>query len=112
MLDKTSLMPFVHKCVTLRSLRKVPRCTHYFIAEGYTTEAFKEARAHGIVTATPASLFGEDVARALVELAAVLKNAATAAVEPAKFAELFARLGKSEGAAGTLRGGTICIRSG
>lgn len=102
--DAKSLMPFVHKCVTLRTLKKVPRCMQFFIAERYSYEAFAQARTYGIVPATPASLFGEDVARALLDLATLLKSAASTAVDPVKFAELFDRLGKVEGAAGTLRG--------
>ncbi len=61
-------------------------------------------RRAGIVPATPESLFGTDVARALMDLASTLIHAATHAVAPEKFTELFERLGKVEGAAGTLRG--------
>lgn len=61
-------------------------------------------RQAGVVPATPESLFGTDVALALMELTRTLTEAATRTIDPGKFAELFDRLGKVEGAAGTLRG--------
>ncbi|MGY2491131.1 hypothetical protein [Cupriavidus sp. CP313] len=96
--------PFVYKCTSLRQLRGVGRCLQFFVAHRYSKPALDMIRRAGIVPATPESLFGTEVARALIELASTLTQAATRAVEPEKFAQLFDRLGKVEGAAGTLRG--------
>lgn len=96
--------PFVYKCTSLRQLRGVGRCLQFFVAHRYSRDALDMIRRAGIVPATPESLFGTEVARALMELASTLTQAASQAVEPEKFAELFDRLGKVEGAAGTLRG--------
>lgn len=98
------IRPFIHKCTSIRQLRGVGRCLQFFVAQRYTKEALNAIRREGIVPATPESLFGTDVARALMELSGTLTQAATQAVEPQKFAELFEKLGKVEGAAGTLRG--------
>ncbi|USE78277.1 hypothetical protein NDR89_04425 [Cupriavidus gilardii] len=105
--DKVELedvRPFIYKCTSLRQLRGVGRCLQFFVAHRYSKEALNSIRRAGIVPATPESLFGTEVARSLIELASTLTQAATHAVKPEKFAELFDRLGKVEGAAGTLRG--------
>ncbi|WP_153132298.1 hypothetical protein [Dechloromonas hortensis] len=96
--------PFIYKCVSLRQFRGVGRCLQFFVAHRYSKDALDMIRRAGIVPATPESLFGTDVARALMDLASTLIHAATHAVAPEKFTELFERLGKVEGAAGTLRG--------
>lgn len=98
------IQPFVYKCTSLRQLRGVGRCLQFFVAHRYSREALGIIRKNGIVAATPESLFGTEVARALAELTGTLKQAATQAVDPEKFAELFKRLGKAEGAVATLRG--------
>lgn len=96
--------PFVYKCMSLRQARAVGRCLQFFVAHRYSSEALDMIRRAGIVPATTESLFGTDVARALMELTGTLTRAATEVVNPERFAELFDRLGKIEGAAGTLRG--------
>ncbi|MEX3981825.1 hypothetical protein AB4Y45_22910 [Paraburkholderia sp. EG287A] len=98
------IQPFVYKCTALRQLRGVGRCLQFFVAHRYSREALSIIRQNGIVAATPESLFGTDVARALAELTGTLKQAATQSVDPEKFATLFEKLGKSQGAVGTLRG--------
>jgi hypothetical protein len=100
----SGLLPFIRKCKTVRSLRNVGRCLYIFVAERYADSAFKTARSSGIIPATPQSLFGEELAAAFIELAKVLKQAATVAVDPEKFDWLFNQLGKIEGAALSLRG--------
>ena len=75
-----------------------------FVAEGYSDEAFRAVRSAGAIPATTESLFGAELARAFTELVTVLKQAATAAVDPGKFEYLFSQLGKIEGAANSLRG--------
>jgi hypothetical protein len=100
----SGLAAFLRKCATLRSLSRVGRTFFFFVAEGYSDEAFRAARSAGIVPATTESLFGAELARAFTELVMVLKKAATAAVDPGKFEYLFSQLGKIEGAANSLRG--------
>lgn len=98
------LRPFITKCQTLRSLKAVGRCLQIFVADRYDKDALRLAKESGIVPATPETLFGEEVAAALGELTEMLSSAAAMVVDPAKFDELFRRLGKIEGAATNLRG--------
>lgn len=96
--------PFLYKCTTLRQFRGMGRCLQFFVANRYSQEALNLVRRAGVVPATPESLFGTDVALALLELLRTLSQAADKAVDPVKFSALFERLGKVEGAVGTLRG--------
>jgi hypothetical protein len=98
------LLPFIRKCETVRSLKRVGKCLSIFVAESYSPSAFQAARSKGIVPATPESLFGEELASAFIELTKVLKQAAFVSVDPEKFDWLFRQLGKIEGAAQSLRG--------
>lgn len=97
------LLPFIYKCKTLRQMRNV-RTLQFFVAHRYSGEALNAIRREGIVPATTESLFGTDVARALMELSGTLAQAAAQVIDPEKFSQLFEKLGKVEGAAGTLRG--------
>ncbi|PXW22292.1 hypothetical protein [Paraburkholderia caballeronis] len=101
--ELNDLLPFIYKCKTLRQVRNV-RTLQFFVAHRYTPKALDAIRREGIVPATTESLFGTDVARALMELSGTLTQAATQAIDPEKFSHLFDKLGKVEGAAGTLRG--------
>ncbi len=103
-LDVADVRPFITKCVTLRGLMNVGPCLQMFVAERYSREAFALLKKHGIVPATPRTLFGEEVAEALSEVTSVLISAAYAALDPVKLDGLFRRLGKIEGAATQLRG--------
>jgi Holliday junction resolvase-like predicted endonuclease len=97
--------PFIKKCRTLRSLRNIGPCLQIFVAGKYEGEAFQLLKENGIVPATPANLFGEEVAEGLLELSNVLNKAAHAlTINPAEFDTLFKKLGKIEGAATQLRG--------
>lgn len=100
----THLKPFLTKCRTLRSLKRVGRCLQMFVAEGFEPEAFTLAKSAGIVPATPATLFGEDVAKALIELAALLSETFVGPNTLDRVEMVFSRLGKIEGAAINLRG--------
>jgi hypothetical protein len=101
--ELSDLQSSIYKCKTLRQVRNV-RTLQFFVAHRYSREALMAIRREGIVAATTESLFGTDVARALMELSATLLQATTQAVDPEKFSKLFDKLGKVEGAAGTLRG--------
>ncbi|WP_205649898.1 hypothetical protein [Afifella aestuarii] len=97
--------PFINKCRTLRSLRNIGPCLQIFVGARFQGEAFQLLKANGIVPATPANLFGEEVAEGLLELSKVLHNAAhTSTIDPAEFDALFKKFGKIEGAAAQLRG--------
>ena len=96
--------PFLYKCTSLRQFPGVGRCLQFFVANRYSQEALNQIRRAGIVPATPESLFGTEVANALLALLRTLSEAADKAVDPVLFSELFERLGKAEGAVGTLRG--------
>lgn len=96
--------PFLYKCTSLRQFRGVGRCLQFFVANRYSQDALNQIRRAGIVPATPEALFGTEVAKALLTLLRTLSEAADKAVDPVKFSELFERLGKAEGAVGTLRG--------
>jgi hypothetical protein len=98
------LRPFLHKCATLRNLKRVGRCFSMFVADSYSKDAFRKAKESGIVPATPETLFGTEVAQGLMQLTKVLTDAARASIKPEVFAEMFQRLGKIEGAATNLRG--------
>lgn len=96
--------PFLYKCSSLRQFRGVGRCMQFFVANRYSQDALNQIRRAGIVPATPEALFGTEVAQALLTLLRTLSEAADKAVDPVMFGELFERLGKAEGAVGTLRG--------
>lgn len=98
------ISPFIHKYLTLRSLKKVRPCLPIFVAEKYTKEAFLKVKGIGAVAATPESLFGKEVAEGLTQLMEVLTSAAKASTKPEVFDLMFQRLGKIEGAATNLRG--------
>ena len=96
--------PFVRKCVTLRSLRNVGTCMQILVASRYDAGAFQLLKQNGIIPATPANMFGDEVAEGLQQLASALEAAAHSIIDPAQFDELFRRLGKIEGAGNQLRG--------
>jgi len=103
-INERGLAPFVHKSKTLRSLKNIGRCLQIFVADRYSADAFKLAKQSGIVPATPETLFGTEVAKGLTQLTQVLVQAASFAIDPEVFNELFLRLSKIEGAANNLRG--------
>lgn len=96
--------PFIRKCLTLRALPKVGPCMQILVANRFERDAFHLLRKHGIIAATPVSLFGKEIANALHELTSVLVNAANAIFDAEKFEELFSTLGKIHGATNQLRG--------
>ena len=104
MVDSPGIQPFIHKCVTLRTLRNVGACMQIFVADRYTHDAFQNLKSKGIIPATPSNLFGDEVAQGLMELSSVLRQAAETTIDPDGFNSLFKRLGKIEGAYGHLRG--------
>jgi len=75
------------------------------IADGFTPEALRACRSRGIMATRPETMFGQDVARALIDLFETLSNAAAmAAGRHERIENLFHRLSAIEGSAGNLRG--------
>jgi hypothetical protein len=96
--------PFLHKARSIEALKNIGRTMFIFVAQGYDADAFKALRSAGIIPATPASLFGKDIAEGFRDLVQTLKEAAQGVVDPGKFDQLFSKLGKLEGAVGNMRG--------
>lgn len=103
-MTEVGVTPFIRKCLTLRSLPKVGPCMQILVANRFKHDAFLLLKRHGIIPATPKSLFGEEVAEALTQLTSVLVRAAHSIIDPDQFDELFRKLSKIEGAANQLRG--------
>lgn len=89
--SKHGIQAFLKKCETLRQLRNVGRCLQIFVAHRYSEPAFELAKKCRIIPATAESLFGEDVAKALIDLSQILSSAA-GHTNPAVFQVLFDRL--------------------
>ncbi len=96
--------PFLHKVRSLNALKNIGRTMFILVTHSYDNCAFSALRSAGIVPATPESLFGEDVANSFRELIQTLNYTAKGVIDPAKFDQLFSRLGKLEGAVGNMRG--------
>lgn len=99
-----TMKPFLSKCSNLRAMPKIGRCMQLFIADEFDSDAFRAAKEKGVVAATVETLFGVEVARALRELADVLKQVVPADGNVDKLDEIFSKLSHIEGAANNLRG--------
>ncbi len=102
--DVAGIGPFIKKCLSLRTLRNIGPCMQMFVAERYSGDAFQLLKKHGIIPATPRSLFGDEVAEGLAQVTSVLITAARYTLDPVRLNDLFKRLSKIEGAANQLRG--------
>lgn len=103
-ITEKAIEPFVHKLKTIKNLRKIGRLFPIFIAHRYTSDAFQKLREIGVIPATPAALFGEDVSEGLRTLLSTLRDIAGHSVHPEKFEMLFSNLSRLEGAVQTMRG--------
>lgn len=104
-LSKSAVEAFIHKHQLLASFKKIGRLMPLLLADRYADDAFAYGRSQGIIVATPETLFGSEVARAISSLMTTLTKAAAMAVErPELVGEFFTKLGAIEGAAGNLRG--------
>ena len=96
---------FIRKCELMAGMKRMPPLFPIFIADRFSRDAFNLGRAHGVMAATPGTLFGRDVAVGLAALLRTLTKAAAVAVQrPELIGELFDKLGRIEGAAANLRG--------
>lgn len=100
----THVEPFLHKVRSIEALKRIGRTMFIFVAQGYDTDAFKALKSAGIMPATPASLFGKDVADGFRDLVHTLNETAQGVIDSEKFDQLFSKLGKLEGAIGNMRG--------
>ena len=105
MLDHHHIRYIIRKAAGLRATTKVGRILPVIIAQGFTGEAMTTGHQAGLVMATPTSLFGRQVGRALTDLLATLGKAAEIiSANPDRVAGLIEDLSEIEGAAGNLRG--------
>lgn len=102
--NEEGLQPFVNKCTTLRTLKRVGACLQIFVADHFAPAAFALAKKTGIIPATPTNLFGKDVGEGLVKLFEILSAAANFGIDPEAFNLVFEKLSRIEGAAVNLRG--------
>lgn len=104
-LDEFQIGYFIRKATMLNTLLKGTGVLAILVADGFTSKAFTVGHAAGIVLATPSSLFGQQVGKALQALLKTLNNAAAyASSSPGRLIRLMDDLSEIEGAAGNLRG--------
>jgi hypothetical protein len=107
-LNEAAVAAFVRKCSLLGALKKLPPVWPVLVAQGYSREAFRLGRSHGIMMATPDLLFGRDVAEGLAKLLRTLSRAAAMAVQrPEVVDELFRSLGADRRGRRQLEGRTL-----
>ncbi len=93
---------FLKKVDTLKPLRGLSAFQPMLVAAGFTKDALMKCRSKGVITVTPDTLFGRDIAEALLELLTTLEKAAQIAIgNPEKIEALFDKL---SGLDGNLRG--------
>ncbi|HEY3796708.1 MAG TPA: hypothetical protein VGL58_00010 [Caulobacteraceae bacterium] len=103
--DEAAVAAFVRKCETVGALKKLPPIWSMLVAESFSREAFNTGRSHGVMMATPDTLFGKQVAEGLRQLVDALTRAAAIAVaRPEAVGQIFDNLSRIEGAAINLRG--------
>lgn len=103
--DDKAVAAFVRKCRVMAGLKRLPPFIAVLVADHFSREGFNLGRSHGVMMATPVTLFGREVAAGLAALLQTLTKAAALAVaRPELIGELFDKLGRIEGAAANLRG--------
>ncbi len=96
---------FIRKATNVAARPTMRPSLSFLLATRFHADAWAAGRASGFVFTTPALLFGDEVGNALVELVNVLSKAgASASTNPETIGDLFAKLGRIEGAAANLRG--------
>ena len=103
--DVDAVKLFIRKHDMASAPEKVAPILPFFIADGFTPDAFDAARSAGIIATTIEQLFGKELAEALRGLVQLLSDTgATAAVNPEKLEMVLNELTRIEGAAQNLRG--------
>lgn len=104
-LNEEDVALFVRKYDLASGPLNVAPIMPFLLADGFTSAGFGLARQKGILATTTGHLFGEDVAKALRDLIALLTDTgATAAVNPEHIERVLNSLTRIEGAANNLRG--------
>ena len=104
-LNEDAVSAFVRKAKLLGHFTALGPMMPFLIADGFSREAFRLGRSHGLILTTPEILFGREIAEALSSLLQTLIRAAEVAVKrPEVITELFDKFSRIEGAAANLRG--------
>lgn len=104
-LNEDAVSAFVRKAKLLAHFTALGPMLPFLISDGFTREAFRLGRSHGLILTTPEILFGREIAEALSSLLQTLIRAAEVAVKrPEVITELFDKFSRIEGAAANLRG--------
>jgi len=104
-MDEFQIEYFIRKATMLNTLLKGTGVLAILVADGFTSKALTMGHAAGLMLATPSSLFGHQVGKALQTLLETLNNAAAyASSSPERLIKLMDDLSEIEGAAGNLRG--------
>ena len=104
-LDAYQIRYFVRKAQMYQKTSNSGALFPILMAEGFTHEALTAGHKAGLLLTTPRNLFGEAVAKALVDLVKTLKRiAGYADSDITALSELLARLNEIEGRAGNMRG--------
>lgn len=105
MLDEHAVGIVVRKHDIASAPIKVAPIMPFLIADGFTADGFGLAKQKGILATTIAHLLGEEVAKALRDLIALLTDmGATAAVNPDHLERVFSTLSRIQGTSDNLRG--------
>lgn len=104
-LSSQHVQPFITKCRSISSLNNSPRCLFMFIANEYSAEAFQALKQAGIIPATPESLFGKDLAEALIQLQELISHMSlNLGRNITAIDEIMSKLSRIEGATTQLQG--------
>ncbi|MDA9415113.1 hypothetical protein XH81_09675 [Bradyrhizobium sp. CCBAU 25360] len=104
-LSEDAVAAFVRKHDLASAPANVAPIMPFLVADGFAGKAFGLARSRGILATTTSHLFGEEVAKALRDLIALLTDTgATASVNPDHIERVLKSLTRIEGAANNLRG--------
>ncbi|MAI60815.1 MAG: hypothetical protein CBB87_00105 [Micavibrio sp. TMED27] len=104
---------FLKKITNLSYLKKLGSFQPMLVSNGFTKDALMKCRATGVITVTPDTLLGRDVAQALSQLLETLNKAAEIAIgNPEKIELLFDRLSAIDGISGNLQGALFEMLAG
>ena len=103
-LSLEDIKPFLHKCETVRSLKRGANVLLFLCCERFQKDAFLELKRHGVLPVTPESLFGRDVATSIRLLISTLAEVGRQVMDLDTLDKIFKGLSKFEGAISNLRG--------
>lgn len=104
-LSVSDISPFLKKIDIVHGQKSGPILQAFLIADGFSKDALDLLRTRGVVLATPTSVFGPELGKAIKSLVDMLENAAAIiANNPDELFQLLARLQKIQGVALNLTG--------